>query len=56
MPTKYIDKKIWDKIEEWTIKATIENQKITKETEILEFLLDRGIKATKETDLKELIH
>ena len=54
MPTKHIDNEIWKKIQEWTVYAVIETKKPIKEAQILEFLINKGIKNSKKEDLKTI--
>ena len=54
MPTKHIDQKTWEKVQNLTVKAVIATQKPLKEGEILNFLIKKGIKEITEEELKRL--
>jgi len=54
MPTKHIPEKTWRLIEKETVKAVIATQKPIKETQVLEMLIKKGVKAIKEEDYKSI--
>jgi len=43
MPTKHIDDLTWHKVEKATIKAVIELQAAVKDTEVLKWLILKGL-------------
>jgi hypothetical protein len=43
MPTKHISQKTWKKVEQRTIEIVTKNQKITKESEVLDYLINKGL-------------
>ncbi len=54
MATKHIPEKTWRKVEEMTVKAVIETRSAIKDTEILNYLILKGIKVAKEEGFQEL--
>lgn len=54
MPTKHIDDKTWKKIQDLTVKAVIATQKPIKESEVLHYALQKGLKEITIDELKTL--
>lgn len=54
MPTKHIDEETWKKVERETVKAVIETHTSIKDTEMLRFLILKGIKHIEPEDYKIL--
>lgn len=54
MPTKHIDEKTWKKVQDLTVKAVIATQKTIKESEMLHFLIKRGMEDLTTEDLKKI--
>lgn len=54
MPTKHIDEETWKKVERETVKAVIETQKSIKDTEMLRFLILKGLKYIEKEDYEKL--
>ena len=55
MPTKHIDETAWKKIQDLTVKAVIATQKPIKETEILHYVINKGLEKVTTEELKTLI-
>lgn len=43
MPTKHIDDRTWRKVEKEAVKATIATERSIKETEMLKWLINKGL-------------
>jgi len=43
MPTKHIDENTWRKVEKETVKAVIQLQSAVKDTEVLRWLILKGL-------------
>ena len=54
MPTKHIDDKAWRKIQDLTVKTVIATQKPIKETDILHYVLKKGLEDVTVEELKTL--
>ncbi len=54
MPTKHIDDKAWRKIQDFTVKTVIATQKPIKETDILHYVLKKGLEEVTVEELKSL--
>ena len=54
MPTKHIDDKTWRKIQDLTVKTVIATQKPIKETEILHYIIQKGLEEVSVEELKKL--
>ena len=54
MPSKHIDDKTWRKIQDLTVKVVIATQRPIKETEVLNYLIKRGLEETNVEELKTL--
>ena len=54
MPTKHIDEETWKKVERETVKAVIETQKSIKDTEMLRFLILKGLKYIEKEDYEKI--
>lgn len=54
MPSKHIDDKTWRKIQDLTVKTVIATQRPIKETEVLNYLIKRGLEETNVEELKIL--
>ena len=50
MATKHIPDSTWRKIEKETVKAVISTERAIKETEMLNFLILKGLEAIEERD------
>lgn len=55
MPTKHIDDETWRKVEKEAVKATIATKKSIKETEMLKWLILKGLKEISQDDFEELV-
>lgn len=55
MPVKHIPEAIWRKVEKEIVKAVIATQRPIKESEMIEYLLKKGLEATKSDDYRELM-
>lgn len=54
MPVKHIPDTIWRRVEKELVKAVVSTQRPVKESEMIEFLLKKGLEAAKDGDYKEL--
>lgn len=54
MPSKHIKEKTWQRIEELRIKGIIETKTDIKERDLLELILEKGIKRIDEIELELL--
>ena len=54
MPTKHIDEKIWRKIQDLTVKTVIATQRPIKETDVLAYVIKRGLEDVNAEELKTL--
>jgi|GEM_PF-1009904 len=54
MPSKHIDDKTWRKIQDLTVKTVIATQKPIKETEVLAYVIKRGLEEINVEELKTL--
>lgn len=54
MPSKHIDEKAWKKIQDLTVKTVIATQRPIRETDILHYLINKGLEEAKMEELKEL--
>ncbi|UGV32302.1 hypothetical protein LO767_07495 [Halopseudomonas aestusnigri] len=43
MPTKHIDDRTWRKVEKEAVKATIATERSIKETDMLKWLINKGL-------------
>ena len=55
MPSKHIDDKTWRKIQDLTVKTVIATQKHIKETEVLAYVIKRGLEDINVEELKTLV-
>jgi len=55
MPTKHIDDETWRKVEQAAVKATISTKKSVKETQMLRWLILRGLEQMTEADFQRLV-
>lgn len=55
MPTKHIDDETWRKVEQAAVKATISTKKSVKETQMLRWLILRGLEQMTEADFQQLV-
>ena len=55
MPTKHIDDETWRKVEQAAVKATIATKKSVKETEMLKWLILKGLEEITESDYEKMI-
>ncbi|MBU0809006.1 MAG: hypothetical protein KKD30_11150 [Gammaproteobacteria bacterium] len=54
MPTKHIDDETWRKVEKEAVKATITTKKSVKETEMLRWLILKGLEEISEADYEKM--
>jgi hypothetical protein len=54
MPSKHIDDKTWRKIQDLTVKVVIATQRPIKETDVLAYLIKRGLEEVNVEELKTL--
>lgn len=54
MPTKHIDEETWRKVEKEAVKATITTKKSIKETEMLKWLILKGLEEITENDFERI--
>jgi hypothetical protein len=54
MPTKHIDDETWRKVEKEAVKATIATKKSIKETEMLKWLILKGLTEITEEDFEKM--
>jgi len=54
MATKHIEDKLWRKIQDLTVKVVIATQRPIKETEVLNYLIKKGLEETNVEELKTL--
>lgn len=54
MPTKHIDDDTWRKVEKEAVKATIATKKSIKETEMLKWLILKGLEEVTEEDYERM--
>jgi len=54
MPTKHIPDSTWRKVESETVKAVIATQKAIKDTEVLNWLILKGLKDIEKEDYREI--
>jgi len=54
MPTKHIDEETWRKVEQAAVKATIATKRSIKETEMLRWLILKGLSEITEADFENL--
>jgi len=55
MPTKHIPDKTWKKVQNETVKAVIETKEAIRDTDVLNWLILKGIKVARTEGYKELI-
>lgn len=55
MPTKHIDDDTWRRVGKEAVKATIATKKSIKETEMLRWLILRGLEEINEADYERMI-
>ena len=55
MPTKHIDDETWRKVEKEAVKATIATKKSVKETEMLRWLILKGLEEITEEDFEQMV-
>lgn len=55
MPTKHIDDDTWRRVEKEAVKATIATKKSIKETEMLRWLILRGLEEINEADYDRMV-
>lgn len=53
MPTKHINDNTWRLVEKETVKAVIELKEPVKDTEVLDWLIRKGIEAIDEDDYRK---
>ncbi|WP_434951816.1 hypothetical protein ACRWQL_01095 [Shewanella sp. HL-SH4] len=54
MPTKHINDAVWRKVEQMTVKAVIETREPIKDTDVLNWLIERGLKGIEKEDFRDL--
>ena len=54
MPAKHIDDETWRKVEKEAVKATIATKKSIKETEMLKWLILKGLEEITEADFERM--
>jgi len=54
MPTKHVTDKTWRLIEKETVKAVIETREPIKDTDVLNWLIIRGLKDIEKEDYKDI--
>lgn len=54
MPTKHIDDETWRLVEKKAVKATIATNKSIKETEMLKWLILKGLEQITEEDFQRI--
>lgn len=55
MPTKHIDDETWRKVEKEAVKATIATKKSIKETEMLKWLILKGLEHIQDADFEKML-
>jgi hypothetical protein len=54
MPTKHIDDKTWRKIQDLTVKTVIATQRPIKETDVLNYIIKKGLEQITPEELKKI--
>jgi hypothetical protein len=54
MPTKHINDAVWRKVEQATVKAVVETREPIKDTDVLNWLIERGLRDIEKGDYREL--
>jgi len=54
MPTKHISDRTWRLIEKETVKAVIETREPIKDTDVLNWLINRGLKNIEKEDYRNI--
>lgn len=54
MPTKHIDDKVWRLVEKKTVDAVVQTKMNIKDTEMLKWLIVKGLEAIREEDYYRL--
>lgn len=54
MPVKHIPDQIWRRVEKELVKAVVATQRPVKESEMIEYLLKKGLEASKDDSYKDL--
>ena len=55
MPTKHIDKLLWERIEQKTVDIVILQRKMVKDTDVLQCLIESALDNISDEELSELI-
>jgi N-glycosylase/DNA lyase len=55
VPTKHIDDETWRKVEQAAVKATIATKRSVKETQMLRWLILKGLEEISEEDFQKLV-
>ena len=55
MPTKHIDKLLWERIEQKTVDIVILQKKMVKDTDVLQCLIESALDNISDEELSELI-
>ncbi len=55
MPTKHIDDETWRKVEQAAVKATIATKRSVKETQMLRWLIQKGLEDVTEADFERWV-
>jgi hypothetical protein len=54
VPVKHIPDQIWRRVEKELVKAVVATQRPVKESEMIEYLLKKGLEASKDDSYKDL--
>ena len=55
MPTKHIDKLLWERIEQKTVDIFLLQRKMVKDTDVLQCLIESALNNVSNEELSELI-
>ena len=55
MPTKHIDKLLWERIEQKTVDIVILQRKMVKDTDVLQCLIESALNNVSNEELSEMI-
>ena len=55
MPSKHINDATWREVEKETVKAVIETREPIKDTDVLNWLIQRGLKDIEKEDYREVV-
>lgn len=54
MPSQHINDRIWREIEKATVKAVVETRAPIKATDVMNYLLETGVKALTSEDFEQI--